>query len=102
MKTRWLVIAATALALGIAGSANAAGDAAAGKAKASSCKGCHGKKGEGTEKNGPSLVKLSESQIAKALRDFKSGARKSKKMKPIAKRLSSSDIANLAAYWGSL
>jgi cytochrome c553 len=102
MKTRWIAIAVAVLALGIAGPAYAAGDKAAGKAKAASCKGCHGKNGEGKKNNGPSLAKLSEAQIAKALNDYKSGARKSKRMAPIVKKLSSSDIANLAAYWGSL
>ena len=102
MKTRWLAIAVTALALGIAGPAHAAGDKAAGKAKANTCKGCHGKNGEGVKNNGPSLAKLSEAQIAKALSDYKSGARTSKRMAPVVKKLSSSDIANLAAYWGSL
>ena len=101
MKTRWLVIAATALALGIAGSANAAGDAAAGKAKAKSCAGCHGADGKGRNDN-PSLVKLSESKFAQAMQDYKSGKRKHKTMNALSKKLSGGDIANLAAYYASL
>jgi len=105
MKTRWFVIVATALALGIAGSANAAGDAAKGKTKAKSCAACHGKDGKGKKMGKitvPSLVKPSESKIVKALQDFKSGKRKNKQMSPVAKKLSDKDIANLAAYYASL
>ena len=101
MKTRWLVIAVTALALGVAGSANAAGDAAAGKAKAKSCAGCHGADGKGVKKN-PPLAGKSESKITKALQDYKSGKRKHKTMNALSKKLSSKDMANLAAYYASL
>ena len=101
MKTRWLVIAVTALALGIAGSANAAGDVAAGKAKAKSCAGCHGADGKGKNKN-PPIAGMSESKITKALQDYKSGKRKSKVKNTLAKKLSNGDIANLAAYYASL
>ena len=101
MKTRWLVIAATALALGLAGSANAAGDAAAGKAKAKSCAGCHGANGKGN-KNNPSVVGLSEAKFVKAMQDYKSGAKKHKTMNALSKKLSSKDMANLAAYYASL
>ena len=101
MKARWLVIAAAALALGVAGSANAAGDAAAGKAKAKSCAGCHGADGKGRKDN-PSVVNLSESKFVQAMNDYKSGTRKHKTMNALSKKLSSGDIANLAAYYASL
>ena len=101
MKTRWLVIAATALALGLAGSANAAGDAAAGKAKSKSCAGCHGANGKGVKKN-PSIVGQSEAKFVKALQDYKSGAKKHKTMNALSKKLSSKDMANLAAYYASM
>jgi cytochrome c553 len=101
MKTRWLVTAATALALGFAGSANAADDVAAGKAKAKSCVGCHGADGQGT-KNGSPLATLSKSEIAQALKEYKSGKRQHTTMNALAKNLSDTDIANLAAYLASL
>jgi len=101
MKVGWLVIAATALALGVAGSANAAGDVAAGKAKAKSCAGCHAPNGKGT-KNGPSLVNLSAAKFTQAMQDYKSGKRQHKSMSAQAKKLSDGDIANLAAYYASL
>ena len=100
MKTRWLVIAAAALALGVAGSAQA-GDAAAGKAKAKSCGGCHGADGKGKGKN-PSLAGMSEAKFVKAMQDYKSGKRSHKAMVAAAKKLSNADFANLAAYYKSL
>ena len=96
-----MVIAATALALGLAGSANAAGDAAAGKTKAKSCAGCHGADGKGKNGN-PSVVNLSEAKFAQAMQDYKSGAKKHKTMNALTKNLSNGDIANLAAYYASL
>jgi len=105
MKTRWLVLVTAAVALGIAGPANAGGDAAKGKTKAKSCAACHGKDGKGKKMGKitvPSLVKPSESQIIKALQDYKSGKRKNKQMSPVAKKLSDKDIANLATYYASL
>ena len=101
MKARWLVIAATALALGVAGSANAGGDVAAGKAKAKSCAGCHGADGKGKKKN-PAVVGMSEAKFATAMQDYKSGKRKHKTMNTLSKKLSGGDIANLAAYYASL
>jgi cytochrome c553 len=101
MKTRWLVIAATALALGIAGSADAGGDVAAGKAKAKSCIGCHGADGKG-KKNNPPMVGIPEAEFAQAMNDYKSGTRKHKTMNVLSKKLSDDDIANLAAYYASL
>ena len=101
MKARWLVIAVTALALGVAGSANAAGDAAAGKAKSKSCAGCHGADGKGKKKN-PAIAGKSEAKLAQAMQDYKSGKRKHKTMNALSKKLSSKDMANLAAYYASL
>jgi cytochrome c553 len=83
------------------GSAYAAGDVAAGKAKAAACAGCHGANGEGTGAN-PPLAGISESQFIQAMEDFKSGKRNNAIMKTLATPLSAQDIANLAAYYASL
>jgi cytochrome c553 len=40
--------------------------------------------------------------LAKQVRAFRSGARKNNQMKFIVKRLTESDIANLAAYFSKL
>lgn len=75
-----------------------AGDAAAGKANSDSCAGCHGDDGKGD----PPIAGMAEADFIKAMNDFKSGAKESKKMAKITKGLSDDDIANLAAYYSSL
>lgn len=91
-----------ALAAGV-GSAQAAGDAAAGAGKASMCAGCHGAQGEGKDKN-PALAGKDAAFLAKEMQNFRSGARQDpmKMMNMLAKPLSDQDIANLAAYYASL
>ena len=79
----------------------AAGDAAAGKAKAKTCAGCHGANGLGSGAN-PKLAGKSEADIAQALKDYKSGKRANPMMKTFAAPLSDQDIENLAAYYASL
>jgi len=83
------------------GGAQAAGDAAAGKAKAAACAGCHGANGQGIPPT-PALAGKSEDQILQALQDFKSGKRDNPVMKGMAAGLSEQDMANLAAYYASL
>ncbi|HML08958.1 MAG TPA: c-type cytochrome [Xanthobacteraceae bacterium] len=83
------------------GTAEAAGDALAGKATAAACAGCHGANGQGIPPN-PALTGKSGDQILQALKDFKSGKRDNPVMKGIAAGLSDQDMANLAAYYASL
>ena len=83
------------------GAAQAAGDVAAGKAKAVVCAGCHGPAGQGIPPN-PALAGKSEDQLLQALKDFKSGKRDNPVMKGMAAGLSDQDMANLAAYFASL
>lgn len=101
MMRTWLIVAAAVLALGMAGTAQAGGDAVAGKAKAKSCAGCHGAKGEGVKKN-PPLAGTDEAALVAAMNDYKSGAKKHSMMNMLAKKWSDADIANLAAYYASL
>jgi cytochrome c553 len=86
--------------LGLVGSAQAAGDAAAGKAKAVMCASCHGEKGEGVAPN-PKLAGISEADLLKALKDYKSGAKPNPVMSGMAATLSDQDMENLAAYYAS-
>jgi cytochrome c553 len=83
------------------GSAYAAGDVAAGKAKAASCAGCHGANGEGVGPN-PKLAGMDEAKFIQAMEDYKSGKRANAVMKGLATPLSEQDTANLAAYYASL
>jgi cytochrome c553 len=99
MKRTLLTVGMIAL-LGI-GNAHAAGDAAAGKAKAATCAGCHGANGEGVGPN-PPLAGMNENQFVQAIADYKSGKRANPVMKSLSTPLSEQDTANLAAYYGSL
>jgi len=96
-----LMIAAAALVFGMSGSAMAAGDVEAGKAKSKACAGCHGANGEGKKKN-PPLAGMATADFTKAMQDYSSGARDNKTMARTAKKLSDADVANLAAYYASL
>ena len=98
-RTFTAIIIATSF--GIAGSAQAAGDVAAGKTKAAMCVACHGAKGEGIPPN-PALAGKPEADQVKALKDFKSGARANPVMSGMAASLSDADMENLAAYFASL
>jgi len=85
---------------GVAGVAQAAGNAAAGKDKSAVCAGCHGDKGQGIAPN-PALAGKPDADLVKALKDFKSG-RVNSVMHGLTASLSDQDIENLAAYYSSL
>lgn len=96
-----LLYAGLVILLGVVATAQAAGDAQAGKAKAAACAGCHGANGEGKAPN-PALAGKAEDALVQALQEYKSGKRNNPVMKPFASNLSDQDIANLAAYYASL
>ncbi len=79
-----------------------AGDVAAGKAKSMACGACHGQAGISNNPMWPNLAGQKEAYLAKAMRDFKSQARKDPVMSGMAMGLSEDDIKNLAAYYASL
>ena len=94
-------IALSAIALGIAAPASAA-DAQAGAAKAKEvCQACHGLDGNSPSADFPKIGGQYPDYLAKALRDYKSGARKNAIMAGFAGTLSKTDIDNLAAYYSS-
>lgn len=78
------------------------GDAAAGKAKAKMCAGCHGAEGVGLDLPGPTLAGQSEAYLAAALDAYKTGARNNAMMTPIAAGMDDADIRDIAAYFASL
>ena len=98
---RTLLCAGVVALLGIAGTAQGAGDVAAGKAKAGACAGCHGANGEGKAPN-PPLAGKPQDAFVQAMQDYKSGKRNNPVMKTFAIPLSDQDMANLAAYYASL
>ncbi len=97
---RTLLGAGTIFLLAIS-AAQAAGDAAAGKAKSVACVACHGPAGQGVPPN-PALAGKTEDQLVQALNDYKSGKRDNAVMKAMTAPLTDQDMANLAAYFASL
>ena len=69
------LIVSLLLTLGISGVAHAAGDAAAGQAKAAVCGACHGPDGNSMAPNFPKLAGQGERYLNKQLHDIKSGKR---------------------------
>ena len=98
------VIAATAVVLaGSFGTAIAAGDATAGKAKFAVCAGCHGPTGAGNEAlKYPKLSGRDAAYVGEQLRAFKSGKRDNATRKAMTAGLSEADMDNLAAYVATL
>ncbi|PCI09078.1 MAG: cytochrome C [Gammaproteobacteria bacterium] len=101
MKRQILAIV-SALTLAVSANVSFAGDAAAGKAKAITCVGCHGAAGVSAIPTFPNLAGQKEAYLAKQLKDFKSGSRKDPTMNSMSAPLSDADIANLAAYYAGL
>lgn len=101
-KTLMLGAGWCAVAL-VVGGAQAAGDAAAGASKASTCAACHGAQGEGKDKY-PALAGKDAAFLERQLQNYRSGTRQDpmKMMNMMAKPLSDQDISNLAAYFASL
>jgi cytochrome c553 len=90
-----------ALAASLPGVVQAA-DLNAGAAKAKEvCAACHGMDGNSQQPDYPKLGGQWADFLAKALRDYKSGARKNPIMQGFAAGLSRQDIDNLAAYYAS-
>lgn len=97
-----LVLLAAALVLA-APPAEARGDRAAGRQKAVQvCQGCHGLNGVSTLPDGPHLAGQNEIYLVKALKDYKSGARKDERMSVVIETMSEKDIQDVSAYYASL
>ena len=89
----------------LSGQALAAGDVAAGQAKAGVCAACHGADGIAVIPGYPNLKGQNEQYIASSIKAYKAGQRTgglAPVMQAQANLLSDEDIANLAAYYGSL
>jgi cytochrome c553 len=95
---RW-ICAATLLGASVA---VGAADLKAGEAKAKEvCQACHGVDGNSQTPDYPKLGGQRPDYLAKALRDYKSGARKNAIMAGFAGTLSAKDIEDLAAYYAA-
>jgi cytochrome c553 len=99
-KTTLAVAAAVAL---FGAGAVAAADIEAGKKKAQEvCAACHNLDGVSTIPEYPKLAGQYPDYLAKALRDYKSGARKNPVMAGMAAGLTQKDIDDVSAYFSSL
>jgi len=77
-------------------------DLVAGQAKVKQvCAACHGQDGNSQSPDYPKLGGQHRDYLAKALRDYKSGARKNPIMAGFAATLTDKDIDNVAAYFAS-
>lgn len=103
MRIEPFLLAATLAVAFASASAHAAGDPAAAEEKAKTCAACHGPDGN-KPLDGQPYPKLAgqyEDYLVKALKDYRSGARKNLVMQGQAAALNDADIANLAAYFAS-
>jgi cytochrome c553 len=78
-----------------------AADIAAGKSRSAQCAACHGANGHAVAPMTPNLASQDEDYLVQQLKDFRSGARQNETMSVIAKSLSDTESADLAAYFNS-
>lgn len=96
-------LAAVALAATTAcSSAAAAGDIAAGRAKAVACQACHGMDGIAKWPEAPHLAAQPAAYLESTLRAYRSGERKNEVMSIAARALSDEDIRNVSAYYAAI
>lgn len=97
--THWTVLGA---ALVVGGNAHAGGDIEAGKKLAETvCVACHGVDGNSVIPMNPKLAGQYQSYLVQALRDYRSGDRKSPIMAGFAASLTDEDIENISAYFAA-
>ncbi|HIP69686.1 MAG TPA: cytochrome c [Chromatiales bacterium] len=99
---RSAIVFVTVFLLMVVGKSVEAGDAAAGKAKAATCGGCHGANGVSQAPMYPNLAGQKQEYLAKAITAYKSGSRNDPSMKAMVSALSDEDIQNVAAYYAGL
>jgi len=80
----------------------AAGDVKAGRQKALQCQTCHGLDGQAKLPDAPNLAGQTDVYLAKALKDYRGGARKNDMMSLVVRNLTDADIADLAAYYAAI
>jgi cytochrome c553 len=79
-----------------------AGDAKAGRKAAVACQTCHGLDGVSKLPEAPNLSGQVEPYLVKALTEYRDGTRRNEIMNVVAKPLSDSEIADLAAYYAAI
>jgi cytochrome c553 len=66
------------------------------------CQTCHGLDGQAKLPDAPNLAGQTEVYLVKALKDYRSGARRNDMMSVVARSLSDQDVDNLAAYYAAI
>ncbi len=80
-----------------------ADDVTAGRVKAeAACALCHGVNGVATLPNAPNLAEQQAIYVSEQLRNYRSGKRQNEVMNMIAKALTDTEIAQLAAWYGAI
>jgi cytochrome c553 len=104
MKTRYISSLVLLAAAALPASSVAAGDAAAGKLKASTCMGCHGIPSYNNTYptyHVPKLGGQHAEYLVAALQAYKAGQRPHKTMQAQAQALSEQDMQDIAAYFAN-
>ena len=102
MRIKVALIAGCAIAACAATNGFAAGDVSAGRQKALMCQTCHGLDGKAKIPEAPNLAGQNELYLVKALKDYRSGARKNDMMSLVAPTLKDKDVDDLAAYYSAI
>ena len=97
MKNAVLIILAAIFSCST--SAIADGNAEAGKAKSTTCAGCHGEGGNGDTAMFPKLAGQHKDYLFHSLKAYKSGKRKNPIMSAQVQNLSEKDMVDLAEYY---
>lgn len=79
----------------------AAGSAAEGQNKSTTCQACHGENGIATQTIYPNLAGQHQNYLEKAMRDYRGGQRTNPIMSGFAASLTDSDIADISAWYAS-
>lgn len=98
MKKSFITVLVLACLAG-AGSVQAAGDVAAGKARSAACMACHGPGGNSLNPMWPKLAGQHPNYIKRQLKAFKAGVRKDPVMAPMALPLDEKAMDDLGAYF---
>lgn len=97
MKKALLILAAAALGFSLP--AHAKGNYEAGKAKSTTCAGCHGADGVSAVPSFPKLAGQHRDYLYQVLKDYKAGKRKNPIMAGQVQALSDADMLDLAMYF---
>jgi cytochrome c553 len=95
------VILLAAVVLGFSLPVHAKGNYEAGKAKSTTCAGCHGADGVSTLATFPKLAGQNRDYLYQVLKDYKAGKRKNPIMAGQVQNLSDADMLDLAMYFSS-